>query len=178
MKHRIVKLFGFVVFCCFTMGVSAVDLNYASSTVFESTPVQPVTTDNMTGVATYGPIAPFLGVAEITFIDGPQWKTFIISYLLESRNLHFLIPVLQVDIEDLTFSIRYSMNIPDSPVLRNFAYSTAVAEDENPVFYNESHTVIITGFDGMFLLTRAKPLQFSPANFLFAGVCDDVLILT
>ncbi len=133
--------------------------------------------ENRTIISTYGPITPRLEIADIVLIDGPIFKTQVISYLLENRNLQFLLPYITIDIQDLTFSVRYSKTIPDVPIARNFQYSTFIEEDGIYQLYNTSHTVIVTGFDGQFLLTRVKPFRFMPSYFFFAGECDTVLIV-
>lgn len=132
---------------------------------------------NETIIATIGPIAPLLHIAEINLIDGDPLKIMLIRWIL-NNNIPFIRPYVSIDISDLTFSIKYTKNIPQLPLLRRFSYGTYIKEDDNESFFNEKHTLIVTGFKGTFGFYRIKPIRLFPAYFSFVGCCDDIIVLT
>jgi hypothetical protein len=134
---------------------------------------------NATHIVTGGPIAPFLNIAEVKLIDGPLVKSLLITLILTSRNIHFTLPWLKVHVQNLTFSIRYTKNIPDLPLIRRYSFGTMYKQNDNDTYsvVNVHHTVIVTGFTGKFSFTRAKPIRMFPAYFHFKGSFDEVIIL-
>lgn len=127
-------------------------------------------------MTTTGPVWQTIQFADVTFIDGPILKITFIARLLNSRNLFFMLPLLTINIKDVAFSVKYRFNTPNVPILKRFSYSTRINESGNMSIYNEKHTVIVSGFDGQFILYRAKPFRLTPAQFGFIGTCDDVIV--
>ncbi|MBU0497422.1 MAG: hypothetical protein KKC68_09680, partial [Candidatus Thermoplasmatota archaeon] len=135
----------------------------------------PTTLDTIQ-ITTIGPISQTISFADVTFIDGPTIKITIIARLLSSRNLFFMLPKLKINVNDLTFSIKYRFNTPNIPILKRFTYETTINDGINETTYNLKHTVIVSGFDGQFILQRSKPFRLTPAFFEFTGTCQDVII--
>ena len=133
--------------------------------------------ENETEISIFGPLGRLLHVAEVKLIDGPFVKMKLIWFLLNSRNIQLFLPFLTVKVKDLAFSVRYTKNIPQLPLIRKFSYNTVIKENNNETHYNLKHTVIVTGFDGVFSIFRAKPFRFTPAYFWFSGSYDDIIIL-
>jgi hypothetical protein len=127
-------------------------------------------------IDTTGPVWQTIKFADVTFIDGPTIKITLIARLLSSRNLYLMLPKLPININDLTFSVKYRFNTPNIPLLKRFTYETRINENGNVTTYNEKHTIIVSGFDGQFILYRAKPIRLTPATFEFTGTCDDVIV--
>lgn len=127
-------------------------------------------------IDTTGPVWQTIQFAEVTFIDGPTIKITLIARLLSSRNLYLTLPKLPIKINDLTFSVKYRFNTPNIPLLKRFTYETKIKESGNVTTYNEKHTIIVSGFDGQFILYRAKPIRLTPASYEFTGTCDDVIV--
>ena len=136
-------------------------------------------------IDTSGPVWQTIQFAEVTFIDGPTIKITLIARLLSSRNLYLMLPKLPIKINDLTFSVKYrflihinqhKLNTPNTPLLKRFTNETKIKESGNVTTYNEKHTIIVSGFDGQFILYRAKPIRLTPASYEFTGTCDDVIV--
>ena len=134
--------------------------------------------ENKTEISTVGPISPFLNAAEITLIDGPFLKIALIEMILGTRSYHFIFPNISINVKDLAFSVKYTKNIPQLPILKRFSYLTTIKENENETSFTKKHTVIVTGFEGEFRLLRTKPIRLHPAHFWFAGSCEEVIVLT
>lgn len=134
--------------------------------------------ENKTEISTVGPISPFLNAAEITLIDGPFLKIALIEMILGTRSYHFIFPNISINVKDLAFSVKYTKNIPQLPILKRFSYVTSIVENENETSFTKKHTVIITGFEGEFRLIRTKPIRLYPAHFWFVGSCEEVIVLT
>lgn len=135
---------------------------------------------NVTEISTVGPISPIFGIliTEISFIEGPFFKVKLIEEILGNIMLHFIFPNISINVEDLTFMVKYTRNIPELPVIKRFFYSTTIMDNGNETLFNTKHTIIVTGFDGQFGLYRTKPLRLYTAHFWFKGSCDEVIILT
>ena len=134
--------------------------------------------ENKTEISTVGPISPFLNAAEITLIDGPFLKIALIEMILGTRSYHFIFPNISINVKDLAFSVKYTKNIPQLPILKRFSYKTTIKENENETSFTKKHTVIVAGFEGEFRLLRMKPIRLYPAHFWFAGSCEEVIVLT
>lgn len=133
--------------------------------------------ENESEVTTTGPIAPLLNIAEITIIDGPLLKTKLIWFILNNRNLQLLIPFITINVQDLVFVVKYTRNISDRPIMQRFSYDTIIKEDENTTHIEEKHTLIVTGFNGVFGISRFKPFRITPAYFWFTGSFENLLIV-
>ena len=127
-------------------------------------------------IITTGPVWQPIQFADVTFIDGPTLKITLMARLLNSRNLYLLPPWIKLNLNDLTFSVKYRFNTQNIPVIKRFAYETKINESGNMSTYSEKHTVIVSGFTGDFRITRAKPFRLTPAQFTFSGTCNDVII--
>ena len=134
--------------------------------------------ENKTEISTVGPISPLLFVTEISLIDGPFLKIKFIEEILGNRIFHFIFPNISINVEDLTFMVKYTKNIPQLPILKRFFYSTTIKENGNETFFNTKHTVIVTGFEGKFGLYRTKPIRLYTAHFWFDGSCEEIIILS
>lgn len=129
-------------------------------------------------VKTVGPGSFFINAAEIILIDGHFLTILLIELMLGSRNFHFLFPNISISVKDLAFSIKYTKNLNQLPILKRFFYKTTIVENGNVTFYTEKHTVIVTGFEGEFRLLRTKPIRLYPVHFWFAGTCEEAIVIT
>lgn len=134
--------------------------------------------NNVTEIKTIGPSSFFIYAADIILIDGPFLKISLIEMILGSRNFHFILPNISINVNDLTFSIKYTRNLNQLPIFKRFFYKTTIVEDGNITSYTQKHTVIVTGFNGEFRLLRTKPLRLYPAHFWFKGTCEEAIVLT
>lgn len=134
--------------------------------------------ENKTEISTVGPISPFLNAAEITLIDGPFLKIALIEMILGTRIYHFMFPNISINVKDLAFSVKYTKNIPQLPILKRFSFLTTIKDNENVTSFSKKHTVIVTGFEGAFRLLRTKPIRLYPAHFWFEGSCEEAIVLT
>ena len=133
--------------------------------------------ENGTMVTTIGPVGPLLNIADINFIDGSPLKVLLMQWMLETR-VFFIRPLVSINVNDITFSIKYTKNIPQLPFLKRFSYGTVINEDGNESVFNEKHTLIVTGFTGKFGFYHMKPIRLYPAYFTFVGHCDEAIVLT
>jgi hypothetical protein len=152
-----------------------IDINWKTS---DSLLLSPLNNENDTEISTIGPISPLLFVTEIDIIDGPFFKIKLIEEILGNRLFHFIFPNISISVEDFTFIIKYTKDIPQLPILKRFFYSTTIKENGNETSYDTKHTVIVTGFEGKFGLYRTKPIRLYTAHFWFEGSCDEAIILT
>jgi len=136
-------------------------------------------------MGTTGPISPFLRIAEIKLISGNSSQIQKIERLLNNRVLQLFLTEAHIMVRDLTFSVTYNRTIPSLPLFERFSYSTLVGK-VNGTLYNESHTVIVTELDGIFLLSKKKFVPnyglrgrkfVYPAFFGFEGYCKEITIL-
>jgi hypothetical protein len=134
--------------------------------------------DNVTEVKTVGPSSFLIYAADITLIDGPFLKVSLIEMILGSRNFHFIFPNISINVNDLTFSIKYTVNLNQLPIFKRFFYKTTIIENGNVTSYTKKHTVIVTGFSGEFRLLRTKPFRLYPAHFWFKGTCEEAIVIT
>ncbi len=134
--------------------------------------------NNITEIKTVGPSSFFIYATEIILIDGAFLKVSLIEMILGSRNFHFIFPNISINVKDLTFSIKYTRNLNQLPILKRFFYKTTIVENGNVTSYMEKHTVIVTGFEGEFRLLRTKLFRLYPAHFWFEGTCKDAIVIT
>ena len=132
--------------------------------------------ENETIIGTVGPVGRLFNIAEINIIDGDPLKVLLIRWIL-NNNVFFIRPFVSIEVNDLAFSIKYTKNIPEIPILKRFSYGTVINEDGNESYFNKKHTLIVTGFNGTFGYYR-KPIRLFPAYFTFIGHCDEVIVLT
>ena len=127
-------------------------------------------------IITTGPVWQPIQFSDVTFIDGPALKITLMARLLNSRNLYLLPPWIKLNLNDLTFSVKYRFNTQNIPIIKRFAYETKINESGNMSIYTEKHTIIVSGFTGFFQIKRAKPFRLTPSQFTFSGTCNDVII--
>ena len=127
-------------------------------------------------VTTNGPVGRLFNIADINIIDGDPLKVLLIRWIL-NNNVFFIRPFISIDVNNLAFSIKYTKNVPEIPLLKRFSYGTVINEDGNESYFNEKHILIVTGFNGTFGYYR-KPIRLFPAYFTFVGHCDEVIVLT
>ena len=132
---------------------------------------------NGTIISTNGPVGSLFTIACIDFIDGDPIKIFFIELMLE-RIPYFLRPYISIKLNDVAFSIKYTRNILQLPLIKRLSYETEIDEDGNVSTYTEKHTLIVTGFTGTFGYYHKKPILLYPAYFSLFGSCDDVIVLT
>jgi len=132
---------------------------------------------NATVVSTWGPVGSWFTIADIHLIDGDPFKVLLIELMLQSIP-YFIRPYVPLSLENVTFSIKYTRNIPDLPLLNRFSYETGINEDGEITLFTEKHTLIVTGFSGTFGYYHKKPILLYPAYFSFIGTCDEVLVLS
>jgi hypothetical protein len=141
--------------------------------------IQPTTIQaNETLLTTHGPVSPWLTIAQIVIISGPYFKTFLIKLLLASMRAYFLLPAINIEVEDLTFAIRFFRNIPPGEFLNKWAYNTTITQNNETTTYTTKHVLLVSGFTGTFEFNKVDFLTFNPATFKFTGTCDGVLITT
>ncbi len=133
--------------------------------------------ENGTMITTIGPIGSLFAIADINFIDGDPLKILFIELMLQSIP-YFLRSYVSLNLNDVTFSIKYTRNIPQLPLIKRFSYETEIDDDGNVSTYTEKHTLIVTGFTGTFGYYHKKPILLYPAYFTFDGSCDEVIVLT
>jgi len=133
--------------------------------------------DNKTMLATMGPITNFFTISDVNLIDGDPVKIMLIQFILDN-NIPFLRPYVSINVSNITFSIKYTINIPQLPLINRYSYATIIDNNENESYGNVKHTLIVTGFEGEFGFLRMKPIRLFPAYFIFFGTCDEFIILT
>jgi hypothetical protein len=154
-------------------------LTTATNTTTPQQLLQPTTLQaNETLLSTYGPVSPWLTIAQIVIISGPYFKTFLIKLFLASMRAYFLLPEISIPIDDLTFAIRFFRNIPPGEFLQKWAYNTTITQNNETTTYNTKHVLLVTGFTGTFEFHRVDLLNLNPATFKFTGTCDGILIDT
>ncbi|MFO7677623.1 MAG: hypothetical protein R6V50_04490 [Thermoplasmatota archaeon] len=135
-------------------------------------------TANGTLISTKGPLSSIFRISDIYFIDGGSpLKLMIIQKLIDNIP-QIIIPRIPIKLDDVTFSIKYTRNIPQLPFLNRFSYETQIDEDGEITVYTEKHTIIVTGFTGTFTFYRKKPILLYPAYFSFYGSCEDYILVT
>ena len=129
-----------------------------------------------TAVGTLGPIAPILNYSSVRLMNGDSAQIQKINSLLKSRILQFIIPVIQFNVTNLSFSVTYPREIPQKPFFQRFLYMTGIQED-NITLVNTPHQIIVNGLNGMFFMVRGSFLQMNPSRFAFAGHCAEVTLI-
>lgn len=132
---------------------------------------------NKTLIKTFGPLSPFIRITDVYFIQGDTIKLMIIQKLIDNAP-QMIIPRISIKLENITFSIKYTINIPQVPLLTRFSYQTDIDEDGELTTYDQKHTIIVSGFTGTFTFYRKKPLLMFPAYISFYGSCDEYIIIT
>jgi hypothetical protein len=131
--------------------------------------------ENKTLISTFGPLSSFIRITDVYFIQGDTIKLMIIQKLIDNVP-PMIIPRISIKLENITFSIKYTLNIPQVPLLNRFSYETEIDEDGEITTYNQKHTLILSGFTGTFTFTRKKPILLYPAYISFYGSCDNYII--
>ena len=137
-----------------------------------------VSSENETRVETVGPISLNLDIAKIYLIDGPLFKIWWIEQILKSKNAYLYLPLMLIKVKGLAFSVKYTKNIPQLPLFKRLSYETTIKENGNETAFTDKHTVIVTGFDGIFGFSRVKPFRLKPAQFWFTGTFENIIVLT
>jgi hypothetical protein len=152
--------------------------NNGLSVLSSTKPVSPLEDGiNETSISTNGPVGSLFTIADINFIDGDPLKILFIELMLQTIP-YFLRPYVSIRLNDVAFSIKYTRNIPQLPLIKRFSYETEIDEDGNVSTYTGKHTLIVTGFTGTFGYYHKKPIRLFPAYFTFVGSCDEVIVLT
>jgi hypothetical protein len=131
---------------------------------------------NETLLGTIGPVINLFKIADVKLIDGDPVKIFLIQWILDN-NVPFLRSYIFINVSNITFSIKYTINIPKLPLIKRLIYGTFIQDNGNLSAYTEKHTLIVTGFEGQFGFSRIKPIFLFPAYFVFLGTFDNVIVL-
>ncbi len=179
MKHKTITLLLLIIaiFSLTSTAITAQIIQETPSTTLEEQNIEnELQTQGSINIITTGPVFQPIQFADVTFIDGPTIKITLMARLLNSRNLYLLPPWIKLNLNDVTFSIKYRFNTQNIPIIKRFAYETKITEDGNMTSYTTKHTVIVSGFTGDFRIERAKPFRLTAAQFSFDGTCNDVII--
>jgi hypothetical protein len=117
---------------------------------------------------------------DIELIDGPSSKIDRIENMLNGLITRFILPFAFIYAENITFEIKFKKE----PLYDNsrFSYITFWGDFvnnsmENVTFvFNTKHTVSVTNLTGFFLVTKARPLRFTPSYFFIVGIYDKLLV--
>ncbi len=141
--------------------------------------------EDLTGILTHGPYAPFLNIATITIAAGDPEQIEKIKRILYNRILQQILLEQKVDVTGLDFSVTYNWDIPQSSslvinwIFLRVRYNTYVTYNGNETSIGYvKHTIIVKGFEGEFSIGRAPFFRFFPPQFVFNGTCQEAVIIT
>jgi hypothetical protein len=129
-----------------------------------------------TAAATFGPITPHLNFSSIHITNGDPQQIQKIQRILTSRILQFLIPIIQFNITNLSFTVTYPQELPQNPFFQRYLYMTGIQQD-NITLINEPHQLIVNEMTGVFIMIRGSFFQMNPARFAFAGNCSELVLI-
>jgi len=172
-----------VITTCFILLVSNPISQGSSTVTSESSSFDNVNSINETiMISTAGPVNRF--ITSIEFSDGSSVELEKIKNIINSRVLHFILPLVVIPVEHISFNVSYK--IPVLSRRSTLSYYTAVTSYMNGSIHNSTciinqvHGVNVKNFGGVFLFTRAKPFnpfKYTVAKFQLIGACEDVTIM-
>jgi len=140
----------------------------------------PLTNETFKLIQIFGPINPTY--SDIKIIDGPSSKVERINNMYNSFVTRLILPIAFIYAENITLEVRFKK----VPLFDNSKFSFISfwgdyvnGSMENITYYfNEIHTVTISNLSGFFLITKARPLRFTPSYFWIVGEYEKVSVFT
>ena len=177
-----IKLLCYAIFCAVILSSTTLLVD-AQPQLTTSSELTSKTQDPVTLISSAGPVSRL--VTTIQFTNGSQDQIQQLTRIINSRILHFILPLKVFSVEHLDFTITYKL-----PVLSrksSFSYYTSVTDYQNGTVFNSTslinqvHSITVKNFGGVFLFTRAmpiKPVKHTVAKFQLIGACEDITIVT
>jgi hypothetical protein len=134
---------------------------------------------NRTFVYTSGALTPLKphDFTNFTVLGGPAVEVKLFGALFDLNIAQLLMLHLVVPVYNLSFSVNYS-RVSLFPLLRHrYSPVSFVVNGSGIVHYrNKAHTLVVTGFTGVFQFDRAKLIKGGLARFGFEGVARGVSV--